>query len=224
MDRRPSPIPEARKVPRQQRSRMLVDSILEAARQLLSERGADGVTARAVALRTGVSIGSLYQYFPNRDAILARLMDEEIERVSNEAQIFFTSVRERPLTEFFPLVMARIVEVEKHMLSLGGDFHRRYAQYLETINRRESRPLDTATMETMMARILTEHGDESNPADPALSVFLLTRGLPMLLKTLVSERPELTNSPGLHPLLTTLAYAIAGVTANAREASGNPTA
>ena len=64
-------LPTARKTPRQQRSQATVGYIVDAARQLLYEEGAEAVTTRRVAERSGVAVGSLYQYFPNRDAILA---------------------------------------------------------------------------------------------------------------------------------------------------------
>jgi AcrR family transcriptional regulator len=62
-----------RKRPRQERSRETVRAILEAAAQLFGERGEAGATTDAIAARAGVSIGSLYQYFPSKDALLATL-------------------------------------------------------------------------------------------------------------------------------------------------------
>jgi AcrR family transcriptional regulator len=52
-------------------------AILEAATQVLDERGEPGFTTARVAERAGVSIGSLYQYFPNKTAILYRLQHDE---------------------------------------------------------------------------------------------------------------------------------------------------
>jgi AcrR family transcriptional regulator len=66
----------ARKVPRQERSRALVEAIVEAAARILVQQGRDALTTNAVALRAGVSIGSLYQYFPNREAILAAVVSD----------------------------------------------------------------------------------------------------------------------------------------------------
>ncbi|MEC9347539.1 MAG: TetR/AcrR family transcriptional regulator [Pseudomonadota bacterium] len=63
-----------RKRPRQARSRATVEAILEAAARILEEGGAAACTTNAVAARAGVSIGSLYQYFPGRDALVAALV------------------------------------------------------------------------------------------------------------------------------------------------------
>ena len=67
----------ARKAPRQARSAQLVADILEAAARVLAEDGAHRFTTARVAGRAGVSIGSLYQYFPNKAAILFRLQSDE---------------------------------------------------------------------------------------------------------------------------------------------------
>jgi AcrR family transcriptional regulator len=68
---------ELRKQPRQDRSRAKVDGILAAAADLCSGRGLDALTTNAVAARAGVSIGSLYQYFPGKAALLAALIRAE---------------------------------------------------------------------------------------------------------------------------------------------------
>lgn len=67
----------ARKAPRQARSNQLVEDILTAAARVLAEHGAHRFTTARVAERAGVSVGSLYQYFPNKAAILFRLQTDE---------------------------------------------------------------------------------------------------------------------------------------------------
>ena len=66
-----------RKRPKQARSSRLVDAILQAAVRVLERDGAAGFTTVRVAERAGVSVGSLYQYFPNKQSILFRLQQDE---------------------------------------------------------------------------------------------------------------------------------------------------
>jgi len=73
-----------RKRPRQARSRATVDSVLAATARVLVKRGFDGLTTNLVAETAGVSIGSLYQYFPNKDSILAALVREHIAEGTRE--------------------------------------------------------------------------------------------------------------------------------------------
>jgi AcrR family transcriptional regulator len=74
---RPSPRISSRKQPRQARSTELVAAILEAAVQVLAKEGAARFTTARVAEKAGVSVGSVYQYFPNKAAILFRLQTDE---------------------------------------------------------------------------------------------------------------------------------------------------
>lgn len=69
----------ARKSPVQERSKVTVDVIVEAAARVLRKEGADALTTNRIAEVAGVSIGSLYQYFPNKEAIVVALVDSRIE-------------------------------------------------------------------------------------------------------------------------------------------------
>jgi len=72
----------SRKAPQQARSNELVAAVLDAAVQVLEAEGAQRFTTARVAERAGVSVGSLYQYFPNKAAILFRLQSDEWRRTS----------------------------------------------------------------------------------------------------------------------------------------------
>jgi AcrR family transcriptional regulator len=77
MARRRKPVISPRKEPRQARSTQLVAAVLEAAVRVLVRDGAHRFTTARVAEATGISVGSLYQYFPNKEAILFRLQAQE---------------------------------------------------------------------------------------------------------------------------------------------------
>jgi AcrR family transcriptional regulator len=64
-----------RRVPTQQRSRERVERILAVAKELIAERGSDAVRMSEMAERAGVSIGSLYQYFPDKAAVVRTLAE-----------------------------------------------------------------------------------------------------------------------------------------------------
>lgn len=71
---------QPRKLPRQARAQATVDAILEAMVEILDREGLEAATTTRIAEVAGVSIGSLYQYFSHRDAILHALQDREFGR------------------------------------------------------------------------------------------------------------------------------------------------
>ena len=73
-----------RKSPRQERSRRTVERILDAAARIFHEQGYAGATTNDIADEAEVSVGSLYQYFPNKDALLVALTKRHIESATTE--------------------------------------------------------------------------------------------------------------------------------------------
>jgi len=88
---RDEPIVILRKTPSQARSAWTVDLILQAAAQVLELFVNDELTTKRVAKRAGVSIGTLYQYFPNRDALLVALADREAQRIGERMRMLVNS-------------------------------------------------------------------------------------------------------------------------------------
>lgn len=98
----------SRKQPQQARSNELVAAILDAAIQVLAKEGAQRFTTARVAERAGVSIGSLYQYFPNKAAILFRLQSDEWRRTSELLRDILADRAKPPLVRLRTLVHAFI--------------------------------------------------------------------------------------------------------------------
>lgn len=160
---------EPRKSPSQSRSAATVAAIVEAAARILESEGFAGYTTNAVAMRAGVSIGSLYQYFPNRDAITLALHRREaealvarLEAIDNKAavpllrQLLLVAVRqqlERP-------ALARVLDFEE--LRLGA------ASGLGDIG---------ARAHAAVRRCLPAQGDEGGARLAADDVMAIVRGM-----------------------------------------------
>jgi AcrR family transcriptional regulator len=104
----PNPQISSRKQPKQERSTELVAAILEAAVQVLAKEGAQRFTSARVAEKAGVSVGSLYQYFPNKAAILFRLQIDEWQQTSNLLHAILDDGKRPPLERLRALVHAFI--------------------------------------------------------------------------------------------------------------------
>lgn len=96
----------SRKQPKQARSNELVGSILQAATQVLAKEGAQRFTTARVAERAGVSIGSVYQYFPNKAAILFRLQSDEWQQTIDMLRKILDDSSKPPLDRLRALVHA----------------------------------------------------------------------------------------------------------------------
>lgn len=103
--RRRAPI-SSRKQPQQARSTELVAAILDAAVQVLAKEGAPRFTTARVAEKAGVSVGSLYQYFPNKAAILFRLQSDEWRQTTDLLRGILEDSRRPPLDRLRALVHA----------------------------------------------------------------------------------------------------------------------
>ncbi|MER9879999.1 MULTISPECIES: TetR family transcriptional regulator [unclassified Mesorhizobium] len=101
-----SPRISSRKQPKQARSAELVAAILQAAVQVLAKEGAQRFTTARVAEKAGVSVGSLYQYFPNKAAILFRLQSDEWRQTTGLLRDILEDVRKPPLERLRGLVHA----------------------------------------------------------------------------------------------------------------------
>lgn len=199
-----------RATPSQARARFTVETILEAASEILRVQGVDAVTTRKIAARAGVSVGAVYQYFPNKEAILIeiskRIMDEESEAASPE----LFRLHRKSLDEMLQALFRNTVRTETRLYSLGRDFYQRYARNMQ-FGRAQGLGRGSRTSEQLVAStemLLKQHADVVGEPDTQLASFMLVRGMRSILATLVEERPELLQSPSLVPMLVRMARAI----------------
>lgn len=81
-----SPLRSVRRAPVQRRSALRVERMLDAAAGLLDELGTEGLTTSAIARAAGVSVGSLYQFFPDKHAVVEALARRSFARFSEQLE------------------------------------------------------------------------------------------------------------------------------------------
>lgn len=159
-----------RKIPSQQRSIATVEAIVEGAARILEADGLSACTTEAIAARAGVSIGSLYQYFPGREAILASVLRREratllrdieaaLDRGAGDRDRLGAAVRAASRHQLGRPNLARALEQVEHLLPVDSET----AALLQAISRQ---------LVTLVARL--------GCADPATTVqdlIGLTRGM-----------------------------------------------
>lgn len=97
-----------RKKPNRKGAQNTVTAILDAARELFNEPGFYRTTTNHIAERAGVGIGSVYDYFPNREAIAAALLEETASSISADVRDLFSQHLDDDLESVAPLIFGSI--------------------------------------------------------------------------------------------------------------------
>ncbi len=112
MKNSPPVVLDPRKCPRQARSAVTLDAIFEATIQVLLANGLDKVTTIQIADRAGVSIGTLYQYFPNKSALMAAVVKRHIGEVVDVTIAACRSVHGQTIREMCATMMNTFVDAK----------------------------------------------------------------------------------------------------------------
>ena len=103
---------EPRKTPVQARSTVTVEAICEAAIQVLLSHGADKLTTTRVAERAGVSVGTLYQYYPNKVSLLAAVFEDHLNKVTVAMETACKEAHGKPLAEMIHDIVIAFVDIK----------------------------------------------------------------------------------------------------------------
>ena len=174
----------SRKEPKQARSAELVAAVLDAAAQVLAKEGAQRFTTARVAEEAGVSVGSLYQYFPNKAAILFRLQSDEGRRTSALLGGILEDDRRAPLERLRALTHA-FMRSECEEAAMRVALSDAAPLYRDAPEAREARASGEGAVHAFMREALPEASD----AVRGLTGELITTTLSKLGKH-VSERPR----------------------------------
>jgi AcrR family transcriptional regulator len=200
---------KARKLPTQERAIKTVEAIFEATAQIASDEGVAAVNTNKIAKRAGFSIGTLYQYFPSKEAILAAMTARERIRLVKELDALLLAAETSGLGQSNPQEMVRryIQLISKVLLgtkTVKGQFVRMawqsdtYDESLEAIKQIAERiAISVQRLAHPMLRAPT----------PA-SIFVITRAMVGILRSASLENSPLKGSIELEDELVRLAWAI----------------
>jgi AcrR family transcriptional regulator len=103
---------EPRKTPVQRRATVTVDAISEATIQILLKQGVNRLTTTRVAERAGVSVGTLYQYYPNKQSLLFAVLADHLDTVASAVETACEQARDKPLAEMLRTVVEAFVDAK----------------------------------------------------------------------------------------------------------------
>lgn len=143
---------KARKVPAQARSQETVTVILEASARILEADGLRSFNTNAIAERAGVSVGSLYQYFPNKDAIVLALIGSFEEALHDAVLRAVQDGKGQELKPRLRLLVQALVTVHYHRPRLN--------RVLEAEEERLGSGIDSAAFHANVLKLLRDHQNE----------------------------------------------------------------
>jgi AcrR family transcriptional regulator len=199
-----------RKRPLQARSKQTVDAILSATSRILVKRGFDALTTNAVAEAAGVSIGSLYQYFPNKEALVGALLDHHLEAINRAVFAEITRVALLPMA---PAVRA-VIELTIRVHAVDPALHRVLTEQVPRIGKlAKLRQLDEL-VHRMVAGLLATRKAELAIADVELAAFVLVSAIEAIVHRAALMYPERLADPRLIDEATLLVTRYLGVAEN----------
>ena len=180
---------ETRKTPKQERSRATVEALLDATAALLVEEGYPRTTTNRIAKRAGVSVGSLYQYFPNKESVVAALIERFID-----AQFEILSTRlaetildpEREIEEHVRDLVVALLEIKK----LEPELARVLFEQTPAVGKLEMLQIWVERAVAVVEAAIRARGAQLRPVDPALAAHLLVNAIHGIMHYSVLHRPE----------------------------------
>jgi AcrR family transcriptional regulator len=183
------PATNPRKLPKQDRSKVTVEAILEATTHILVEEGYDKANTNRIAERAGISIGSLYQYFPNKESLMTALMEQHAQEMAELVGTKLDRLFDSPLEIAIPEIITAVVAAH----AINPRLHQVLS---EEIPRSERSPQIQQANEriTALLRAYLEHWrDQIQPQNIDLTVFILSRTVDSLCHAAVIEQPHLVS-------------------------------
>lgn len=176
-----------RKLASQERSRLTVNAVLEATARVLVKEGYDRASTNKIAAVAGVSIGSLYQYFPSKEALVAAVSERHSHEVLQVMRKALVKVAGRPIEAAAREFVS--VAIEGHRIN--PKLHRVLAEQIPRIGRLENVEAINRDIHELIRGYLEAHRDEMDIANLDIAAFICVTAVEALTHTAVLHRQEL---------------------------------
>ncbi|MGD9880191.1 MAG: TetR/AcrR family transcriptional regulator [Reyranella sp.] len=185
MARRPPTNP--RKQASQERSRATVDALVEATARILVREGFDKASTNRIAREAGVSIGSLYQYYPSKEALVAAVIDRHVKEQMQVARVALAEVAALPVEEAVRKLVA--VAIDAHLVN--PRLHRVLAEQIPRTGRLENKDAFSREIHDLVRGYLETRKGEIRTVELGLAAFVCVTTIEALTHTAVLHRPDI---------------------------------
>jgi AcrR family transcriptional regulator len=195
MARKPATKP--RKYAAQQRSRATVDALVEATARILVKEGFDKASTNRIAERAGVSVGSLYQYYPSKEALVAAVIDRHNQQVMRVVRGALADVAALPIEQAVRRIVA--VAIEAHRVD--PRLHRVLAEQIPRTGRLADVEVFSRENFALFRAYLEGHRDELRVADLELAAFVCVTSIEALTHNAVLHHAEMLGDRAIEALV-----------------------
>lgn len=189
-------LPQPRKQPKQGRSRLLVNSIQDACLRILKEEGSSAVTTQRIADVAGINIKSLYQYFPNKEAIIAGIFADFMQGYGQRTRQLFEAFRdlsEKSLARTLRLIIELESDNLYAMYEIDPLFFQTYGQHFDLHRHVDevTQAMNNPSWQEWFPQFLELHQQQLFNADLQTLSFIARQTLEGNLKAALRENPAL---------------------------------
>jgi len=165
----------------QERSRLTVNALLEATARILVREGFDKASTNRVAEVAGVSVGSLYQYFPSKEALVAALIDRHNQEVMQAVQGELAEAVNLPIEQ----AVRKLISVAVKAHRIDPKLHRVLAEQIPRVGKLENIETFNRQNYVLFANYLERRRDEIRAVDLELAAFVCVTSIEALTHTAV---------------------------------------
>ncbi|HEY4213988.1 MAG TPA: TetR/AcrR family transcriptional regulator [Steroidobacteraceae bacterium] len=180
------PLTKPRKQASQERSRVTVDALVEATARILVKEGFDRASTNRIAERAGVSVGSLYQYFPSKEALVAAVIERHRQEIMYTVRDTLAEIAELPLEEAVRKAVTAAVKAHR----VDPKLHRVLAEQIPRTARLKK--LDGLNRDAfaLFMGYLEAHRNEFRKVDLRLAAFVCVTSIEAVTHTAVVHHSE----------------------------------
>ena len=170
-----------RKNASQMRSRATVDALLQATARILIREGFDKASTNRIAAVAGVSVGSLYQYFPSKEALVAAVIDRHNQELMQAVRSELAEAMKLPIEEG----VRKLVTVAIKAHRIDPKLHLVLAEQIPRVGRLEKAATFNRQNYSLFAAYLELHRDEIRPVEIGLAAFVCVTSIEALTHSAV---------------------------------------
>lgn len=191
------PLTNPRKRASQERSRATVDALVEATARILVRDGFDRASTNRIAEEAGVSVGSLYQYYPGKEALVVAVIERHNRDLMKIVRAALAEIADQPLETGTRKLVAAAVQAHR----LDPNLHRVLAEQIPRTGRLED--VETFNRETygLFRTYLEDRREEVRTPDLDLAAFVCVTSIEALTHTAVLHRSEFLSDEAVGTLV-----------------------